>query len=391
MILEKASKILEKHQLCNRCLGRMFAKLGKGSNEERGKAIRLVLSMETGKIFEEPRECELCKGVFKNLDEFLRLAIEAVKDYEFNTFLIGSKFPEEIVEKEREIWEEFEIRTGEPINREFNRELGKLFAKETGKEPNKERPDVVIIVEPFSGRVRLQVNPIYIAGRYRKLVRGIPQTPAPGFKESIASIICRSFKRHFQGKCVFKGAGREDVDVRMLGRGRPFVVEIKSPRRRNVNLKLLEDEINSSGKIEVLNLRFIGPDEAEKILTTRHKKIYEALVYVKDGITREEVEKVVKALKNAEIRQRTPRRVLNSRADIVRIRKVYEVSGELVDENHFKLRLLTDGGLYIKELISGDNGRTKPSVSEILGKEAWCELLDVLDVLEEEEDAEGNT
>ncbi|CAB49759.1 tRNA pseudouridine(54/55) synthase Pus10 [Pyrococcus abyssi] len=390
MIIEKAGKILEEHNLCNHCLGRMFAKLGKGTNEERGRAIRLVLSMEINKEIEEPKNCEICNGIFKRMSEFLNLALEAVKDYEFETFRIGSRFPREILEREKEIWEKFSITTGEPINREFNRELGKMFAKATGKVPS-ERPDIVIILDPFSRKVELQVNPIYIAGRYRKLVRGIPQTPAPGFDESVATIICRIFKRYFNGKCIFKGAGREDVDVRTLGRGRPFVVEIKNPRKRNVDLKIIEEEINSSRKVEVLELRFINSEEAEKILTTRHRKLYEALVYVREGITREEVTKVVKSLRGATIRQRTPRRVLNSRSDLVRIRKVYDAEGEYLDEHHFKLKLLTDGGLYIKELISGDRGRTKPSVSEILGKEAWCELLDVLDVLEEDENVKGNS
>ncbi|AFK22412.1 tRNA pseudouridine(54/55) synthase Pus10 [Pyrococcus sp. ST04] len=389
MIVEKAKDVLREYSLCNNCLGRLFGKLGKATNEERGKAIKLILQMEGEEIKEG--ECYICGGIFEKLEEFANLCVKVSEGIEFDTFWVGSRFPGDVLEREREIWEKFNITTGEPINREFNRELGKVLAKKIGKLPSRENADVVFIVEPFSQKVELQVNPIFIAGRYRKLVRGIPQTPAPGFKESVATIVCRTFKKHFGGKCIFKGAGREDVDVRTLGRGRPFVVEVKRPVRRNIDLNEVAREINSSGKVEVIELRFIDREEAEKILTTRHKKIYEALVYVKEGVSREDVEKVVKSLTNAEIRQRTPRRVLNSRADKVRIRRVYKVEGELIDDNHFKLRLLTDGGLYIKELISGDKGRTTPSVSEILGKEAWCEILDVLDVLEEDEDAKGNS
>jgi tRNA pseudouridine synthase 10 len=39
-----------------------------------------------------------------------------------------------------------------------------------------------------------------------------------------------------------------------------------------------------------------------------------------------------------------------------------------------------EAGLYIKELISGDSGRTKPSLSEILGKSACVSSLDVVQV-----------
>jgi tRNA pseudouridine synthase 10 len=42
-----------------------------------------------------------------------------------------------------------------------------------------------------------------------------------------------------------------------------------------------------------------------------------------------------------------------------------------------------DSGLYIKELISGDGGRTRPSLAESLGVDAVVEELDVINVGEE--------
>jgi tRNA pseudouridine synthase 10 len=387
MIIEKASEVLEKYQLCDHCLGRLFAKLGKGTNEERGRAIRLVLNMERSREglppFERPTECELCHNVFDRIPGLIEKMKEATEEVEFDTFLVGSRFPDEIREKEKKIWEEFEVETAEPINREFNRELGKAFGRATGKETSK-NPDVIFIVEPYSGKIELQINPIYIYGRYRKLVRGIPQTPHPDFKESVASIICRPLSKATGGKCVFKGAGREDVDVRTLGNGRPFILEIKRPKRRKIDLKEIAREINSSGKVEVLNLRFTSPDGAERVLSTPHKKEYLALVLVEDGVTPEEAEGVAKKLTGLEIHQRTPWRVRKARADKVRVRRVHHAEAKWIDERHFELRLITDGGLYIKELISGDRGRTRPSVSDLLGKPAWCERLDVLNVLDDE-------
>jgi len=385
MIVEKAEKVLEGHKLCDHCLGRLFAKLGKGTNEERGKAIRFVLNMERSarglEPIAEPEECELCNNVFDKIPELVEAMKKAGEGIEFETFLVGSRFPEEIRKKERAIWEGFNIETAEPINREFNRELGKAFGMATGKETSK-NPDVVFIVEPFSGKVELQINPIYVYGRYRKLIRGIPQTPLPDFEDSVASIICRAFSKAFEGKCVFKGAGREDVDVRMLGNGRPFIVEIKGPKRRRVELDKVAEEINASGKVEVLDLRFVSAKEAEKVLTRNHRKEYLALVLVEEGVTPEEAGEVARKLKGLEIHQRTPWRVRKARADRVRVRKVHEAEARWIDERHFELRLVTDGGLYIKELVSGDRGRTKPSVSELLGKKAWCERLDVLNILD---------
>ena len=385
MIVEKAGEILERHNLCNHCLGRLFAKLGKGTNEERGRAIRFVLNMERSAKglppLEEPEKCELCWNVFERIPGLVEKMMEASESIEFETFLVGSRFPEKMKGMEKSIWMEFGIETAEPINREFNRELGKAFGKTAGKDTSK-NPDVIFIVEPLPGEVELQINPVYVYGRYRKLVRGLPQTPLPDFEDSVASIICGAFSRAFRGKCIFKGAGREDVDVRMLGNGRPFIVEIKEPRRRRANLDEIAGEINSSGKVEVLNLRFVSAKEAEEVLTKNHRKEYLALVLVEEGVTPKEAEEVAKKLTGLEIHQRTPWRVRKARADRVRVKKVYEAKTRWIDERHFELRLITDGGLYIKELISGDRGRTKPSVSDLLGKPAWCERLDVLNILD---------
>ena len=385
MIIEKAEMILEKHNLCNHCLGRLFAKLGKGTNEERGRAIRFVLNMERSakglEPIKEPEECELCHNVFERIPELVEKMRGTSEGVEFETFLVGSRFPEEMREKEKALLEELGIETAEPINREFNRELGKAFGKTVGKDTSK-NPDVIFIVEPLSGKVELQINPVYVYGRYRKLVRGIPQTPLPDFEDSVASIICGAFSRAFKGKCIFKGAGREDVDVRMLGNGRPFIIEVKRPKRRNVDLNEVARKINASGKVEVLNLRFVSAKEAEQVLTKNHRKEYLALVLVENGVTPKEAEEVAKKLTGIEIHQRTPWRVRKARADKIRIKKVYRAEARWDDEKHFELRLVTDGGLYIKELISGDRGRTKPSVSDLLGKPAWCERLDVLNILD---------
>jgi tRNA pseudouridine synthase 10 len=39
--------------------------------------------------------------------------------------------------------------------------------------------------------------------------------------------------------------------------------------------------------------------------------------------------------------------------------------------------------LYVKELITGDNGRTTPSFSEILNAKTECNELDVIEVAEQ--------
>ena len=83
-----------------------------------------------------------------------------------------------------------------------------------------------------------------------------------------------------------------------------------------------------------------------------------------------------------EINQQTPLRVLRRRTDMVRVKHVLDLSYEIIDDRTFSMRIKTEGGLYIKELISGDEGRSNPNVSEILGVNAICEQLDVIEVSE---------
>ena len=43
----------------------------------------------------------------------------------------------------------------------------------------------------------------------------------------------------------FHGMGREDIDVRCMGSGRPFVIEIKEPKSRTLDTEVAMAEINS--------------------------------------------------------------------------------------------------------------------------------------------------
>ena len=80
------------------------------------------------------------------------------------------------------------------------------------------------------------------------------------------------------------------------------------------------------------------------------------------------------------IKQKTPERVMHRRADLLRKRKVKIIKYKLLGLKKLELIIKGTAGLYIKELISGDNGRTKPSVAELLGVKATCKELDVVNI-----------
>jgi tRNA pseudouridine synthase 10 len=91
------------------------------------------------------------------------------------------------------------------------------------------------------------------------------------------------------------------------------------------------------------------------------------------------------ALDGATIEQDTPQRVSHRRAAKTRIREVYDISGDLDSETTATVEVHGEGGLYVKELISSDEGRTEPSLAGKLGVGAEVTALDVLDVEGEDE------
>jgi tRNA pseudouridine synthase 10 len=69
---------------------------------------------------------------------------------------------------------------------------------------------------------------------------------------------------------------------------------------------------------------------------------------------------------------------------MIRNKTIYKVEIISSDQNELELKIKAQGGAYIKEFISGDEGRTVPSVSSMLQNDAICTELDVLEVDDKE-------
>ena len=246
----------------------------------------------------------------------------------------------------------------------------------TAREPDLHHADVIALADHARGGVIVMPRPLRVAGRYRKLVRGIPQCRWRRWPTSVQQIVGDPICRAAEGADHhFHGAGREDVDVRCLGE-RPFVLEVIRPHRRRLDLDALAAEINAGGQVEVLGLRPCGPDEPARIKALRSDKTYRAVARLEACVD----EGALARLSDLEgpIRQRTPRRVLKRRANRVRLRRVRSVTWRRLDPLRVELTLRTSGGLYIKELINGDARRTRPNVADLLGVPAECAELDVV-------------
>ena len=402
-ITEYALKIMEMAggNLCDRCLGRNFSKIIEGpDNQYRGEYVRQILNETNDSALNED-SCYICDNIFDSVENgIIDKIIDKInrEHIEFSTFLVGCRVPKEILSKEEEIHENLELDV-ESIKKEINREIGKKLYYAFNKEVEFDNPNIVIMVDFVNDNIDIQINPIFIEGRYRKLIRGIPQTRWPcgkcrgkgcpscnytgkQYPETVEELISPEAVKLARGSgSKFHGAGREDIDVKMLGNGRPFVLEIKEPKIRELDLEILEEKVNkfAVGKVEIQDLKFVEKDRkgSIKCSSTDTYKVYRAIVELESDINEDKLS----LLNSMEIiNQRTPIRVSHRRADKIRTRKIRDIKTKPLDSRKFEMIVECEGGLYIKELISGDEGRSKPSVSEILGIEARCIQLDVLEV-----------
>jgi tRNA pseudouridine synthase 10 len=438
-VLDSALQMLEKHPLCDNCLGRQFALLARGvENDERGKALKLSLTMQasalklkgeaeglrnlkvlavngfsveaeealrqSAKRVPKAKEttCFLCDGKFQSLDALMEKALKEVAYYEYTTFLVGVELPMAVEEREDEFKAALNVTYGESIRHEFGRVLGKRLEERTGKTVEFRKPDLAIVVNPWTQTVALQVNPLFVAGRYRKLVRDIPQSKwfchscrgkgcekcggtGKLYPESVEEIVSKPLLELAEGeKSAFHASGREDVDARMLGSGRPFVVEVSKPRKRNLDLATAMETINAvgEGKVQVSGLRFTNREVVRKLKKAESaQKEYRVLIEFGRDVSEEELHVLKEKLTGASIKQQTPLRVLHRRADLTREKYIYKVKVKKVAPKQAEMIVLCQGGLYVKELVSGDEGRTVPSIAELLGTGAKTLKLDVLKVI----------
>ena len=418
-LLADAAAVLENGPVCDGCLGRCFAERSFGlTNERRGRSLRVAVAMDEDEPFETPEECWVCEGESQHFEAWAETAVEELGDVEFETYQVGTRVPPLIEENETMLRELAGLPedAGERFKDDCNREVGKAIGIATGTEVDFERPDVQFLLDVEAGTVDVTLHSAFVYGRYRKLERGIPQTKWPcrecggsgtragepciycdgtGYKyqESVEQLTAPPIVEAMDGtEAKFHGAGREDIDALMVGTGRPFVLEVGNPRRRFPDVEALEDEIAeyANGKVEVEGLRLATYEMVERVKSLDASKTYRAHVAFDEPVEPGAFREALEVLDGATIEQETPERVDHRRASKVRTRTVYGIDGELDGETEATVEIHGEGGLYVKELVSGDAGRTTPSLAGLLEVGAHVTALDVLAVEGEEEPFEDD-
>lgn len=245
--------------------------------------------------------------------------------------------------------------------------------------------------------VCIVLAPIYFQGRYIKLSRRLSQSPwivdhvrlAP---DSVEECLYDYLLQQLEAReCRFTAGGREDVDVRMLGSGRPFIIQVldakctKSYVNKESFLREWERQvcIRSGGQIQVRDMKvsdslaYVSLKESE---TSKHKT-YRCIVYISkyiyDGSS---IAQYLASLTPLTIEQYTPLRVLHRRSLASRKRVIHSMEFQLLNPHFAMLDLVTDAGTYVKEFIHGDLGRTNPHLGTLLGCDTDILQLDVLEI-----------
>lgn len=399
--------------LCASCVGRVFARTEPApSNGDRGRALRPAAP-------DSSPACPLCEGIPTRVPRYADLCDEAVQDVEFRTFLVGSVFFIELRRREDALYERLadahpahrrERREGEAaappfalaeyLKAEVNREVGKLLERRWGKQVEFGRADVMLTVDTRLDHIRTQIASVLVRGRYRKLDRTLPQTHWPCrtceglgcrrcgmlgrvYASSVEELVAAPFVEAAKATGEsFHGMGREDIDALMLGSGRPFVLELKSPRRRTLDLRTLAQQAtaDSTGRIEVLDAQPGAPDDPARYKAADPDKTYRARCVADAAVPDVSLINLIPSFRELQLDQRTPERVSHRRADLVRRRRVHEVRLLSHEGDRFELEIRAEAGTYIKEFVSGDQGRTRPSLSQALGIPVRVEELDVIHV-----------
>ena len=230
-------------------------------------------------------------------------------------------------------------------------------------------PPAVAAAAP-SRCVRVERDTVFVGGNYCKFSRQVSQSPwnaAHGsVGDSVQTLILHELGPLFKAdEAKFVGSGREDLDVRMLGEGRPFFIEFINSKTLPVSPHLslageggavaaggrgdegegaggrggraervtagqpevwagIQDRVNASTDcIAVRQLRPVPRSYADAIkgASESKRKTYRALVWTSAAARAEDIARV-NTLTPLVLQQKTPVRVLHRRSLATRARTV---------------------------------------------------------------------
>ena len=384
-MIPKQTLLLKHYNLCKRCLERHNNTTTATTSTAGGKSRGGLLLPY----------CYICRGLMDNLDAVANSILAAVKDFEFDTFVIGATLPNQLYEREDTMRARLKIRGKESIKHHITRELGIRLSRLTQKQVKYGKPDITITLtvdKENNVNVEAISRPLALAGVYLKKSRGLPQkqdrrcascggkgcdscnySGISGY-DSVEGIIANELVQITGGQTPkFTWIGSEDQNSLVLGSGRPFYARVFNPKKR----KFRKDNDNDNNKkttikangikatLSVINdIPVIQPQFTVK--TKIHIRCENPLT---NKILRE---KLVGSLPGSKVR-------FENKSKKIGVKSIHSAYIRQLDSNQFTLTILADGGLMIKQLVGGEE-YMRPNISELLEMKCKCVLFDILDV-----------
>lgn len=382
------SQILKDYSICDSCINRQFPyeqnDIGTASN---GRTLKLKKVATKKQI----KSCFICDNIMSSLQKYTDLVMNAIRDYEFTSLVIGARIPTAIIEREDTLRAELKLKGGETIKANFTRSMNNIISQNLGIKVNHKNPDITIIIDLQLDMIEISSRSLYVYGRYIKNKRGIPQkqrkcqecrgngcpeceltgyTTTDSVEQRLTVPLLQLFNAN---RIKFSWIGSEDMNSLVLGKGRPFYAEIlephiRKPKRIKSTIKKIDNDISFSE----LNLMVKRPRRDRQFTV-----IVQSNLKLNKRISKINIQTLQEFFKETSVK------IMSSNLNKIISKTIYYLTVESVKGSNLQIKLECDGGLSIRRFLTGENDEVIPNISGILKREITLNKekpFDILDV-----------
>ncbi len=329
-------------------------------------------------------QCFVCGGTMDRIRGMAEKAVSRAHRYQFKTFAVGVSLPDGVQEREDELRSDLKLKGNETIKTQAARLLAALVCDSIGRRVDRQRPDITLLADFGTNEVTVTSRPAFFYGRYTK-PQGVSQRRMVcGFCQGVGCKKCRGtgFDRKpsveevlrkklagFSGsdRMTFTWLGSEDRESRVYSPGRPFIAEVKNPRRRTFPQKF--GARLKRGLVSVSSGRALA---SKPVRLPAFRFVTRIRATAGTRVSREGLAELQSRFRKATVRFERP----HNRPTM---KTVYRVSGTARGKTLI-IDAELDGGLPVKRFVSGE--LVSPSVSEVLKTEVGCRSFDICRVRE---------
>ena len=329
-------------------------------------------------------ECSICSGMMDRTESMAGLAARTARRYQFRSFTVGVSLPEGVQEREDELRSVLKLKGRETIKVQAARLVATELSSELRKGVDRQHPDLTVLADFGSGDASVSSRPLYYYARYTKPGKisqkrsfceqcrgaGCEKCGGTGFQRrpSVEGLL-REKLAGFTGsdRMTFTWLGSEDRESRVLQPGRPFLAEIKNPKKRKIPRKF--GTRIRGGLVSVTRGRVL-PSKPVKLPAFRFRTRIQAVAATR--VTRDALAQLKSRFRGAAVRFDRPHNRPTTKT-------VYRASAR-ARGRALSIDAELDGGLPVKRFVSGE--LVSPSVSEVLKTEVGCRSFDICGVRE---------